>query len=167
MPVYLIRAGEHGPVKIGHTDNLPSRLSKMQIDNHERLTVLRIFAGAEAEEAALHLRFDANWLHGEWFSFTTAMLGDVGLVEIITEPATETVEDFRVRVDAIPNLGARIKAWRVRAGLSQRAVASALGVAPSAVAQWETDITRPSLTNLRGIAALFKTTLDALLTEAA
>lgn len=82
MPVYMVRAGEHGPVKIGFSDNVALRLVKMQADNHERLTILRIFAGGPTEEALFHERFADQHLHGEWHSFTKAMLGDLGLVEL-------------------------------------------------------------------------------------
>lgn len=82
MPVYMVRAGEHGPVKIGFSTDVAGRLEKMQIDNHERLFVLRIFEGGQFEEALLHQRFADSWLHGEWHAFSKAMLGDVGLVEL-------------------------------------------------------------------------------------
>jgi meiotically up-regulated gene 157 (Mug157) protein len=90
MPVYLIRAGDHGPVKIGWSDNVALRLVKMQADNHERLTVLRLFAGGLAEEEMLHERFADNWLHGEWFAFSKAMLGDLRL-ERIGAPTPESI----------------------------------------------------------------------------
>ena len=83
MPVYMVRAGEHGPVKIGFSDNVALRLVKMQTDNHERLTILRIFEGGPTEEELLHERFADQHLHGDWHSFTDAMLGDVGLSEEI------------------------------------------------------------------------------------
>jgi len=82
MPVYMIRAGEHGPVKIGHATDVAGRLYDLQSGNHERLTVLRVFDGGAAEEARLHERFADLHLHGEWHSFSKAMLGDVGLVEL-------------------------------------------------------------------------------------
>ena len=82
MPVYMVRAGEHGPVKIGFADRMEGRLVKMQADNHERLVVLRLFVGGRDEEALLHQRFSELHLHGEWHSFSKAMLGDVGLTEL-------------------------------------------------------------------------------------
>lgn len=49
----------------------------------------------------------------------------------------------------------RIRRARRVAGLTQRAVAAALGVGRSAVAQWELEPgTRPSEANLRALAAL-------------
>jgi hypothetical protein len=83
MPVYMIQAGgEHGPVKIGVTDDVEKRLIGMQTGNHLRLAVMRLFEGGPVEERALHQRFDDLRLNGEWFSFSKAMLGDLGLVEV-------------------------------------------------------------------------------------
>lgn len=47
----------------------------------------------------------------------------------------------------------RIRAARTAAGLSQRQLARALGVSPSAVAQWELDDTKPTHEHLFAIAA--------------
>lgn len=82
MPVYMIRQGERGPVKIGVAKDVVRRLETMQTGNHERLTLLRTFEGDTAEERRLHRQFADHRLSGEWFSFTKAMLGDVGLVEV-------------------------------------------------------------------------------------
>jgi len=102
MPVYLIRAGERGPVKIGFSDDIVSRMVKMQADNHERLTILRRLKGGLLEEAMLHERFADNWLHGEWFSFTRAMLDDLGLqdVEISPEDVTKALRELAVAARA-------------------------------------------------------------------
>jgi hypothetical protein len=82
MPVYLVRAGEHGPVKIGFSTNVRRRVSKMQTDNPGKMVVLRIFEGGKAEERQLHQLFADHHIDGEWHSFSEAMLGDVGLVEM-------------------------------------------------------------------------------------
>ena len=57
MPVYMIRAGEHGPVKIGHSFDPQFRLGQLQISHWETLRIIRLFEGAEIEEAALHQKF--------------------------------------------------------------------------------------------------------------
>lgn len=83
MAVYLIRAGECGPVKIGYAEDVQSRLNNMQTGNHETLTVLRIFEGGQEEESRLHARFIDLRIRGEWFSFSRVMMGDLGLTEIV------------------------------------------------------------------------------------
>lgn len=94
MPVYLIQAGgAQGAVKIGFATNVRLRLIKMQTDNHERLSVLRIIEGDKHTERRLHLRFEMLWLHGDWHRFTDEMLGDlsdephVPQAAILIEPA--------------------------------------------------------------------------------
>jgi hypothetical protein len=97
MPVYMIRAGEHGPVKIGWTDDVGNRLRIMQIGNHEKLVVIRLFEGGETEEAALHKRFADQHLRGEWHHFSKAMLGDVGLVESARHRESPDRKAFRAQ----------------------------------------------------------------------
>lgn len=46
----------------------------------------------------------------------------------------------------------KIKAFREKAGMSQRDLAYAIGVSQAAIAQWETGETQPTLDNLRKVA---------------
>ncbi len=48
--------------------------------------------------------------------------------------------------------------------LSQQALADLIGVSRSALAQWETDMSRPSLSNLRKIAEIFDISFEWLAT---
>ena len=86
MPVYLIRAGEHGPVKIGFATSVRQRFAKMQTDNHEKLSVLRVLDGEKDVEAQLHSRFHALHRRGDWFEFSPDMTGDLGLPDFIPKP---------------------------------------------------------------------------------
>jgi hypothetical protein len=78
MPVYLIQSGADGLVKIGFSNNVHLRFNKMQTDNSDKLTILRILDGGKELEAVLHARFSALKVRGEWFTFSKAMLGDIG-----------------------------------------------------------------------------------------
>lgn len=90
MPVYMVRAGENGPVKIGFTRNdMAERLAALQANNHERLTILRTFAGGRMEELRLHRRFAQHHIHGEWFAFTEDMLGDLDPGEFACSPGVD------------------------------------------------------------------------------
>lgn len=82
MPVYMIRAGRHGPVKIGHSKDVKKRFVELQVSNHERLVVLRQLEGGKAEEALLHERFSDHVQRGKWYEFDLAMLDDVGLRDV-------------------------------------------------------------------------------------
>lgn len=79
MACYLIRAGLTGPCKLGKADDPKRRLMELQTAHYEALHLLRVWEGGVAEEAALHQRFADLHIRGEWFSFSKAMLADVGL----------------------------------------------------------------------------------------
>jgi transcriptional regulator with XRE-family HTH domain len=59
-----------------------------------------------------------------------------------------------------------IRDARRKAKLSQRALADKLGVAPSAVGQWETEATKPSIANRVDLASLLSIPFAQLLPEA-
>lgn len=68
--IYFIRSGRH--VKVGHTTNLPKRLSELQTGNPEPCFVEKVIAGTKGQEEALHrhlceLGFQSR---GEWYSWT-------------------------------------------------------------------------------------------------
>jgi transcriptional regulator with XRE-family HTH domain len=54
---------------------------------------------------------------------------------------------------SLPQIGARLRAARHRAGLTQRALATALGCSQSAVSMWETDRQTPRLAHLTRLSA--------------
>lgn len=62
-----------GPVKIGLTSNVASRLAGVQTGQHRRLHTLAAFNTPNREiarqmEASFHLEFSAGRLEGEWFN---------------------------------------------------------------------------------------------------
>jgi transcriptional regulator with XRE-family HTH domain len=59
-----------------------------------------------------------------------------------------------------------IRDARRKAKLSQRALADKIGVAPSAVGQWETEATKPSIANRVDLASLLSIPFAQLLPEA-
>lgn len=69
--IYFVQSGPGGPVKIGWTYKLGAyaRLRTLQVGNPVKLTLLAEFNGSEADEQALHLRFKALALRGEWFKY--------------------------------------------------------------------------------------------------
>ena len=84
MPVYLVLTEKSRCVKIGFTAGTARRrLAKMQTDNHERLTVIRWLEGGEDVEGALQDRYAHLRLHGDWFRFSSTMLGDLGVPDAV------------------------------------------------------------------------------------
>lgn len=69
MSVYFIQARNDGPVKIGFTSAHPMhKLATLQSYNHDELSVIGFIEGATyADETALHHRFAAERIRGEWF----------------------------------------------------------------------------------------------------
>lgn len=66
--VYFVQAGEGGPIKIGWTGGSPSaRMAALQTGNPELLQLLASAPGAVEDEKALHARFAAARMSGEWF----------------------------------------------------------------------------------------------------
>lgn len=124
MPVYLIRAGECGPVKIGFTARpLWMRLAKMQTDNHERLSVLRLLQGGENVEVHLHARFVSFRIRGDWFRFSDVMLGDLGFPD---EPEPE-------RNGALSRSSTALGRHLFNEGITVPAFAGEIGVSVQAV----------------------------------
>lgn len=69
--VYFIQAAHGGPIKIGYSTNLESRLHDLQKASPYRLVVRRVFpGGTPRREAELHKRFAGARLSGEWFAAT-------------------------------------------------------------------------------------------------
>lgn len=73
--VYIVRAEGVGRYKIGHSYNVESRVADLRITCPVHLTLVAHIHGVPvADERALHVRFAASRLHGEWFSETPELL---------------------------------------------------------------------------------------------
>lgn len=110
MPVYMIRAGTDGPVKIGVAKDPLSRLQILQIGCPLKLYFIRLLDGSDAEERRLHSRFAVQRTFGEWFRFCDDMLSeDFGMADIpFPSPvriAARAIAEIRTHQDAINFLG--------------------------------------------------------------
>ncbi len=74
MPVYIIRAGKSGTVKIGWANHAGKRLQALQISHPDRLTIIRLIDGTRATERWMHERFASLRQRGEWFTFDPVMM---------------------------------------------------------------------------------------------
>ena len=59
--------------------------------------------------------------------------------------------------------GKRLKQLRIEKGLTQKQLAEKLNVLNTAISNWETSISEPSLDMVKEIVAFFETTSDYLL----
>ena len=63
--VYFVRSGDF--VKVGFTNNLPSRLGTLQTGSPYRIEVLGICEGSRQDEKDLHGYLERHRVGGEWF----------------------------------------------------------------------------------------------------
>jgi hypothetical protein len=66
--VYAIRRGTDGPIKIGVTTNLASRLATLQTATPEPLNVVALIPGGTEVERMIHLYLREHRIRGEWFA---------------------------------------------------------------------------------------------------
>lgn len=130
MAVYMIRAGDTGPVKLGFAVNPDRRIGGLQIGHPEKLTVLRIMEGCRAFEAALHRHFAPLRIRGEWFTHSDEMLGDLEHLR----PAANNNDVSPSAPRAVKYDDALVRVLEKAGGPSK--LAEYLGVVPSAVTQW-------------------------------
>ena len=164
MAVYLIQAGGLPIVKIGHAIDVAERISHHQCAHWEELKLIRQWEGGQPEERNLHLLFADLKIRGEWFSFSKAMIGDVGLVEINPTPEPDPI------LAALPpsSCGAALKALRAvrREGgrkLTAASVASAVGMKRAHLAAIENNLSAPSVGVLRALAYYYDVPVDHIL----
>lgn len=133
MPVYLIRAGEDGPVKIGKADDPKGRLLDLQTGHYEDLMLLRVWNGDLPEERSLHTQFKHLHIAREWFRFDPGMLDAEPLVAL---PAP--LKPKRKRRSSIELPDGSLTAAKIIHSFGGPAKASKLlGVDVSAIYQWQ------------------------------
>lgn len=122
--IYVMRAGDTGPCKVGFASNVSQRLKALQTGHHERLRVLHVWEGDRDVEARLHRCLAAHRLHGEWFEPVERLISG----EIINDepPAAPA---------PIVSTATGMEALRAQRGVMAR-VAKALGVTRAAVCMW-------------------------------
>lgn len=68
--IYFVQAGNGGPIKIGRTGDLGSRLRELQTASPFELSLL----GVMPEESDLHQAFQDGLIRGEWFQPTHQLM---------------------------------------------------------------------------------------------
>lgn len=89
--VYAIRRADTREVKIGISTNPVRRLRDLQSNHARKLELLLAFPGMVEHEVALHTRFKAHRLRGEWFDEVpeiTTWIEDVGGCPALKSEAT-------------------------------------------------------------------------------
>lgn len=86
MAIYFFQAGDGGPIKIGHTCDVPLRLKTAQCFHHEEVRMLASGIGCRKIEKALHRRFDSQRIRGEWFHPSPEIVQAAAAVAAGTQP---------------------------------------------------------------------------------
>jgi Meiotically Up-regulated Gene 113 (MUG113) protein len=68
MVVYFLQGETGGNIKIGYAGDVAARVATFQPGSPVKLCILATQPGGQPLEAALHRRFAAHRLHGEWFA---------------------------------------------------------------------------------------------------
>lgn len=66
--IYMVQMGDAGPIKIGKTNDLRSRVEALQTGNPCKLKVIATLHAPAVLEMQLHAYLDEFRLEGEWFS---------------------------------------------------------------------------------------------------
>jgi hypothetical protein len=75
--VCYFMGGDDGPIKIGYSVNVKSRLQSIQNASPTRLRVLATSSGGIFRERAYHIHFAAHRLKGEWFERTPEIQAEI------------------------------------------------------------------------------------------
>jgi hypothetical protein len=59
MPVYFLQSSSGGPIKIGYSADVPTRLRQLESHYGQPLALLATMDGGREQEAEIHRRFDA------------------------------------------------------------------------------------------------------------
>lgn len=125
MAVYFIRAGEDGPVKIGHAVRPRERRNVVQSYHWMPLQIIRLIKGGLSTEAEMHKIFAANRIRGEWFHFHPDMLtvGEEAVGEYVPPSSQPLVKQIIAKAGGF-------SAVALRCGTSWQAVARWQSIPP-------------------------------------
>jgi hypothetical protein len=134
MPVYIIRAGTEGPVKIGWSKRPAIRKANVQPTHYEELFVLREINCTRAGEGMLHRYFQSRRIRGEWFTFDEEMLS-VEIESVAQALHARSVDSLREPPPSGMNK-AELREWIDRRRITQAQAATLLGLSlPTLVRQ--------------------------------
>lgn len=150
--VYFARRASDGAIKIGTSTNVGRRLAALRSQHGCAVELLSTELGGRARETEIHDALADHRLSGEWFAPTADVL-----VAAATAGALLPTRDI-----AAP--GPRLRAWRLREGMTMTALARAVRASgASVVYEWERGTRRPRVHNA---IALDRVTAGAVPCEA-
>jgi len=136
--VYFVRGSVTGLIKIGSAINPKRRVKAMQTGSGETLELLSMIPeDGQLSEATLHVALADSRVHGEWFKMTDRLQSIIASGSL-TSIDTRIVLPVGSRIRTPGVLGSVIKAYRMKRGLSQKALAAGMNVSR----QWIVEIER-------------------------
>lgn len=100
--LYFIQSGTGGPVKIGYTKQLATRLKAIHKMNGGSVRFLGALAGTLEDEKRFHEKYASDRLHGEWFRLSPEILlflcGAGMKPTIAVEATTELLNTFSLHL---------------------------------------------------------------------
>lgn len=90
--IYFIQGKSGGPIKIGITKDISSRLKSLQTGHPDELVLLAELPGSAEVEIAVHQMFSDCRLRGEWFTPTDKLLV---FIKTIKRPLLQVVKNGR------------------------------------------------------------------------
>lgn len=65
--VYFAQAGDNGPIKIGQTRDVHTRIRALRAMHYEEVRLIGVIPETFIPEGRLHIEFDKHRIRGEWF----------------------------------------------------------------------------------------------------
>ena len=96
--LYVIKAGESGPYKIGYTNQeLKTRIATIQTSHHQEIDVVAsVYSAGRLLEQSIHSRYRDRRIRGEWFHLSSSdvvrlrkLLGDYRVADRKTRECTD------------------------------------------------------------------------------
>lgn len=143
--VYFAQRGKSGPIKIGFSESVETRLASLQTASHETLHLIGMVKGTKATETSIHNALAADRLRGEWFAPTELVLETMrNRIENQDEAGANVVSAdhqlFRLKV-RLGDEEAWLKVKRaIRETSSLNVAASALGISKRCLMYWLSDV---------------------------
>jgi hypothetical protein len=111
--IYFIQAVSGGPIKIGHSEDVDSRIKGLESHYGQPLALLATMPGGEDEERAIHQRF-SPWRLGrtEQFQPVAELLAFIGR-PLLIGPNPDAVEVMEPAVKSLATIkgGAEYAVW--------------------------------------------------------
>jgi DNA-binding XRE family transcriptional regulator len=126
--VYFIQA-KNGPIKIGYTKSVITRLQSLQTSNTEKLIVLGTIKGDAKKEKNIHEKFKHLRISGEWFKSDPELLSFIRKNNTIILEKNKKEKTYLPKLERIfKTIGENIKLARLRRKITMTMLSERAGI---------------------------------------